>query len=612
MLGSHHKLSFRFGVMALVYLSAMTLFGQFFYSSLLDARGHVRYLSDEAYPLSHHVLEISKAVHQWQSSIYLYAYGKGDRDQLATDIISVITQASEKTEDLGLRESFLLLRRKIDRHIQLVDLLIPLHQQVIQTIDQMRTKGRELNILFDKELQGRFDHDKNISTKKVQIALDMEINVHEAVAALEAFVSTRAEIDLKGYREAMGDFARYRESYRIYVRGKQEGVIISEIDSLHADFSRMGERLLASFREREDVLSRLETSFHEILNYFDSEMLPIVDQVVTDKRNRVFDSFDSIIKTTVGQLALILVFSLFLLFFFAQKVVSPIKRLANFASNIGQGDFSGRIDVKSKDEIGVLSQMMNVMIEKINVMFNEIKNSTKAEEEARAQVYHASKMASVGQLAAGVAHEVNNPLTIIRLGVDDLEDHIRQGNSVKVLSELEHIKSAVLRVASIIQGLKTYSRMDADLPEKVNFTSLIRDTLRLLRPLLDKENIVIEENFKDELYILGVPGKIQQVIMNLILNARDSMVNRPNSVLKLTLDRIEKNIILSVSDNGVGVAIEHQNKIFDAFFTTKATGEGLGLGLSLSYAIVKGMNGEIRYQAAASGGAEFLVIFPAT
>lgn len=220
------------------------------------------------------------------------------------------------------------------------------------------------------------------------------------------------------------------------------------------------------------------------------------------------------------------------------------------------------------------------------------------------------KLSSIGLLAAGVAHEVNTPLTGVSSYTQMLLGMIPETDPKHAL--LKKVQKQTERASNIASNLLNFSRTGNSAEfDEVDVNRLLEDTLQLLEPQMRKSNIEIVRNYSDSgIVVRGNAGKLQQVFTNLILNARDAMISGGSITLETRLAEREDAVEISVSDTGAGIEPENLSKIYDPFFTTKSVGAGTGLGLAVSYGIVQEHSGTIEAESEIGKGTTFRLNFP--
>src|SRR5215471_7279260 len=224
-----------------------------------------------------------------------------------------------------------------------------------------------------------------------------------------------------------------------------------------------------------------------------------------------------------------------------------------------------------------------------------------------AQLQQSDKLSSIGLLAAGVAHEVNTPLAGISSYSQMLMQQIPDNDPRRQL--LEKIHRQTSRASSIVNNLLNFSRVTEARYAPVDLNRVIDDTIQLLEAQLRNTEIEVVRSYADELPpAFGDAPKLQQVLMNLILNARDAMPQ--GGRLEISTEADEDSVVIEVRDNGLGIAPEHLAKIYDPFFTTKQIGKGTGLGLAVSYGIIRDHGGHINVESKLGEGTRFQITLP--
>lgn len=222
------------------------------------------------------------------------------------------------------------------------------------------------------------------------------------------------------------------------------------------------------------------------------------------------------------------------------------------------------------------------------------------------QLMISEKLASLGLLTAGIAHEINTPLT----GISSYVQLLLKSSQNSADREIaEKIESQIERVARMVKSLLSFSRGEKGQIKKFPVKNCINDILTLLDYRIKKQAINLNVNIPEEIELWGELDKLQQVFLNIISNAIDAMPD--GGTLKIVAERKEKNITIKISDTGIGIKKEHLNRIFEPFFTTKGYGRGTGLGLSISYQIVKEHNGDITVDSEVGKGTTFTITLPA-
>ncbi len=235
-------------------------------------------------------------------------------------------------------------------------------------------------------------------------------------------------------------------------------------------------------------------------------------------------------------------------------------------------------------------------------------------EEQKHIIRHQNKLASIGELAAGVGHEINNPL-MISMGYTEIIKKLLLKEDIKNPKIFENLEKQIIaheRIQNIVNGLRVFSRNDTENAIPFSLKSAIDQTFGLVSEIFAKEGCaIINETPNAEFYIFGVVGEIQQVIMNLITNAKHAVEGQKKKEIRVSLSEASRDkVVITVSDNGRGIPEEIREKIFNPFFTTKEVGKGTGLGLALVQKIIEKMNGEIQVESKLGSGTTFKISIP--
>jgi signal transduction histidine kinase len=289
--------------------------------------------------------------------------------------------------------------------------------------------------------------------------------------------------------------------------------------------------------------------------------------------------------------------------FWARRIVRPVERLSAASREIGQGQFDIEVEVEGHDEIGALAGSFNEMA-------TELKAREEKLEQAQAQIIQSEKLAAFGQLGAGIAHEVKNPLAGI-LGCAQLSlMEVEEGTPLR--KNLEIIEKETGRCRTIIDNLMKFARQEKALFEPTEVNQVVEDACAIINHQLELQQVKIIKDLEEQLpEIQGNPNQLQQVLMNLMINAQQAMDGEPGSVTVSTKRNDADEIEIVVSDTGPGIPEEIRAKLFEPFFTTKPTGQGTGLGLSVSFGIIKDHHGEISVKSEVGKGTDFIIRLPA-
>jgi two-component system NtrC family sensor kinase len=337
----------------------------------------------------------------------------------------------------------------------------------------------------------------------------------------------------------------------------------------------------------------------------------MLEKPYIDLRNRVMATF-------AGLAGLCTLFLVVLLAFVARQITRPLAAMVEATDRIARGDLTHRVAIEGSDEIGRLAREFNRMTGDLReardnltewgrTLERRVEERTRELREAQDQLIQSEKLASLGKMAAGVAHEINNPLTSIILNTHLLLEEARDGDETQ--EPLTLIADEAARCAQIVSGLLNFARQTPATTVRADVNEIVDRTVQLLEKQASVRNIGIERNLDRSLPAIDLDrNKIQQVFSNLTINACEAMPEGGSLRITSRMSRDGTEIIIAFADTGVGIPKENIPKLFDPFFTTKSL--GTGLGLAVSYGIVRQRGGTIEVRSEVGRGSTFTVRLP--
>ncbi len=347
----------------------------------------------------------------------------------------------------------------------------------------------------------------------------------------------------------------------------------------------------------------------------------------------------------ISVIGTVILFLIFISIIISSWILKPLNELVEALQSFESQEQAITIPVKNDTEIGLLTESFNQMFKKIwqaradlkRKVF-ELQNTNKELKDTQTRLVHSAKMVSLGQLVAGVAHELNNPIGFIFSNMTHLRDYSNRLielvriaekepeklSSAKIEMEFDYIvqdmpklitscEEGAKRTKDIVLGLRNFSRLEEAKLNEIDIHKSLDTTLDLLQGEI-KGRIQVFKNYENVPHIFGYISQINQVVMNILSNAVQS-IEGPGQIWISTqpvkdLRYKDGKVQISIQDSGKGMSTDLMEKIFDPFFTTKGVGQGTGLGLSISYGIIENHGGEIQVRSEAGVGTEFIIILP--
>ena len=288
--------------------------------------------------------------------------------------------------------------------------------------------------------------------------------------------------------------------------------------------------------------------------------------------------------------------------YFIRRIVAPYRALTEASGRIAEGDYSRKIDWGVDDEVGSLARAFNKMVDAVRERDEALKEQTQK------QIGQSEKLASLGRLASGIAHEINNPLTgILTYSGMLLEDF----KGTEFEEDVQTIIDETLRCRKIVRGVLDFARETRLEKEPANLNQVLDNTLSLLERHVHFHNVRIVRRFDPQVpdQMLDL-NQMKSVINNLAVNAADAMPQGGTLTASTAFDALNSTVTMAFEDTGVGIPEENLRKIFDPFFTTKDPGKGTGLGMAVTYSIVRRHGGRVDVESEVGVGTKVFIRLP--
>ena len=292
----------------------------------------------------------------------------------------------------------------------------------------------------------------------------------------------------------------------------------------------------------------------------------------------------------LGLLAIVVGISIIVIF--VEFTAKPLKKLVIATQKVADGDLGYKVEIQTKDEIGTLASAFNSMLERLK--------------ETQEKLVMTERLAASGRLAADVAHEINNPLAIMKNYIYLLRKKRMQEDDPNQQT-LGIIDGEIDRISRIITQFTDFYRGSQIPLEEVDILDPLKEVIEFYRVKLEDNDILLEEHLTDSGKVLASRDKLKQVFLNLVKNAEEAISDDGKIIIETS--REDGRIYVSVTDTGMGIKAEDIGRVFDPFFTTKGV-KGFGLGLSVTYGIIKNFGGDIEVQSEAGKGTTFKLMLP--
>lgn len=322
--------------------------------------------------------------------------------------------------------------------------------------------------------------------------------------------------------------------------------------------------------------------------------------VIEASHDEVFAPITHLRYSILLMMAVLFVMSLLIARWAASRLARPVQMLAEGITRYADGETQIRCTQTRSDEIGVAARAFNYLCERLERMRSE-------RDKAESAVRQSERLAAVGQMAAGIGHEINNPLMNIMSLASLAEKSIGDDNP-EVKQDLKTLQEEGERCARIVQGILKFARASEPSIVRFDLAVMIRDTLSLLKHRLDSAHLLLSTDIEDSLYIKGDSDQLQQVFVNVLLNAIQASPEATE--IKVVMKNVNDKVCIEFVDQGKGIPREELSRVFNPFYSTKPEGQGTGLGLSVSYGIVQKHGGSIDIESNEGQGTTVRINLP--
>ncbi len=433
---------------------------------------------------------------------------------------------------------------------------------------------------------------------------DIVRGVFELSVVMNDYLQYGEERALAQWQTRHASLAKLLE--RIDIRDVTEEAILADVAQTHAELSPLFSQLVANRTDPAPTGGESDLTLDRERRL--ASQLLVKAQIMVTEAFRLAESAASrvastqrrgavlVMALTLSILAAVVVFVILV----SNGVVARIKRLRQGTEIVASGDLSHRVDERGSDELGDLARAFNVMTHRLKEEGIERKRAEEERSTIEAQLRQQQKLESIGTLASGVAHEINNPLMGIINYAELIADEVAD-DSIKPYTD--GIVKEGNRVATIVRNLLSFARQEKESHSPADLKDIIDNSLNLVTAILRKDQITIDVDVPEDLPMVKCRSqRIQQVVINLLTNAHDALNERypgydENKILRITARPFENEgktwVRMTIEDRGPGIPEELLERIFDPFFTTKPRDEGTGLGLSVSFGIVREHKGRL-------------------
>lgn len=497
----------------------------------------------------------------------------GSLDNAITSFSDLTGQISLEAADQIGNEELTMLKDSTLNYIEIIEKLGDNFEKETKITDRVRKEGRKLeNIVATNKLA------KEISTSYILRLRLLEKNYM-------LFRDNKSRIDLSNVLSQITNVTPFCYDCSPY------------IDSVRS--------LIEAYKQSDSLGKSLQQT--------GDGMEEVTNKITERERKKISAYITTTLRILLAGLVLLCILGPLFVYKTASYISAPIKRLAEIARKISDGDISLRAPLREHDETFSLAVSFNTMLDNLQHTQQSLNENIELLNEKHAQLVESEKRASMGFLVAGIAHELNNPLNNISLRASIIKDELKGFPNEQLCEFAEDIIAQSSRAHTIINNLLDFARTrKSSKMEKQDVGSIIESSINLVHNRFLVSKIKINKNLPDEpCFVNGNRSKLEQVLVSIISNAFQAMPDAGTLTLSAEPDNITKSVDIKIVDTGVGITESDIKNIFQPFFTTKPSSEGgTGLGLAISSTLIKEHNGEINVESKVGKGTSFIITLP--
>lgn len=488
-----------------------------------------------------------------------------------SDAVMVISSSIENTpqktiEEIG-REEFLLLENSLKKYLIILKTLHESYLQESEVVEEVREKGRKLESFVEK----------GAASQELTTSFILHLRLQE-----------------KNYM-----LFRDRDSYTQLKDGLMELSNFTPLCTECVTYIKAVHRLLETYAQSDTIANEIQLTGNSIEE--------TTRAMASRERQKISSFITQTQRLLLMALGLLCILVPLLVYKTAIKIVAPINRLAEITRKISRGDITLRAPLREHDETFQLALSFNTMLDHLQLTQESLEASLDLLHEKQAQLVASQKLASIGTLASGIAHELNNPLNNIYLATQIMARELNQESCPEIVREImKDIFSQTLRVKRIVSDLLEFAREKAPQLKKISIAQVAKDVMQQMMNSGEMSGIKFNLHCPEEIEIMGDRHLLEQVFVNLFSNAADAM--GASGSLNIAIQKVDSIVQITIFDTGKGIAPKNIPRVFDPFFTTKE--KGTGLGLAIVYGIIGKHNGYIKVDSRLNEGTTFTITLP--